>query len=385
MRVSIIQPSLAKYRVPVFALLAQRKDIELKVMYGETLNIPNVAPQGFVGIHSPMTAFRIGSETMLWQSAQIEYATRKHSDVLILSWDIHYLSLIPALIRAKANGVGTILWGHGYSKRERAWRSFFRRQPTYLADTLLFYSQPVADAYRKCFYRNTAAIAVAQNALDQKEIQDAREAWLSCPEKLLQFQIDQKLLASQSILFCSRLEESNRVDLLLKAAAKLISQRRNLQVIVIGTGPAEDSLRCLACDLGINQNVRFVGGIYHQMDLAPWFLSSTVFCYPENIGLSLLHAFGYGLAVITSDKIEAHNPEIAALRPGENGLLYRHGDLDDLEKCLRQALTNVANCMEMGKTALKTVLEDFTLEHMVDGFEHAILASYRKKVNKDDY
>ena len=38
-----------------------------------------------------------------------------------------------------------------------------------------------------------------------------------------------------------------------------------------------------------------------------------VVCYPVNIGLSLLHAFGFGLPVVTGNDIGSHNPGIETL------------------------------------------------------------------------
>ena len=114
------------------------------------------------------------------------------------------------------------------------------------------------------------------------------------------------------------------------------------------------------------------GPIYDQMQLAPWFLNAEVFCYPQNIGLSLLHAFGYGLPVVTADRVEAQNPEIAALEHGKNGLTYAHGDADALAAALRQLLDQAPLRQEMSGRAEQTVREDFTIERMVDGMEAAV-------------
>lgn len=99
----------------------------------------------------------------------------------------------------------------------------------------------------------------------------------------------------------------------------------------------------------------------------------------ENIGLSLLHAFGYGLPVVTSDRLDAQNPEIEALRPSQNGLLYRHGDFKALAESLRELLTNEALRNALSKEAQRTVTEDFSLERMVDGFDKAIQLSVKRR------
>jgi len=171
----------------------------------------------------------------------------------------------------------------------------------------------------------------------------------------------------------SRLLYENRVDLLLHAAAHLVSDGfQDLSVVVIGAGSDEARLKALASRLGITQQLRMPGAIYDEMELAPWFLSADVYCYPVNIGLSVLHAFGYGLPVVTSNNIDAHNPEIEALEDGKNGLLYQDGSTRALAAALNRVLNDRALCKHMKARASETVADRFSLPTMVDGFECAI-------------
>ena len=378
-RVTIVQPSLAKYRVPVYRALAQRPGIELQVVYAESTGIPNVAPEGFAANLYPLHLVRIGPGHMLWHGAQVNHATREHCDVLILSWDVHYASLIPALLRAKANGVSTILWGHGYSKRERPWRAWLRQIPARLSDTLLFYSEKPARAYVDKYGFEQRCVVVAPNALDQTAIATARVAWLGMPDEMTRFKEANGLVGKRTILFCSRLDKANRVDLLLRATAEIRRTIQDVCLLIVGSGEAEADLRCLAEELNLGEHIRFVGATYDEMALAPWFLSADVFCYPENVGLSLLHAFGYGLPVVTSDRLDAQNPEIEALRPNQNGLLYRHGDFMALVGTLSELLANNTLRNALSRDAQRTVKEEFSLERMVDGFEKAIGLSVKRR------
>ena len=106
-RVAVVQPSLAKYRIPVFRELASRPGIDLAVHYGKAEGIPNVAPEGFRAVEAPIRA----AGGAKWQQAQVALASRGECDVLVLGWDLHYASLVPALLRARAQRVGTVLWG----------------------------------------------------------------------------------------------------------------------------------------------------------------------------------------------------------------------------------------------------------------------------------
>lgn len=370
-RVLMHQPALPEYRIPVLRELAHREDIDFTLYYDiKKGGPPSVTDVDFVARPSEPDRPNPLARRLAWRRVQWRFATRKHADVLILPWNLHYSSLVPALLRARVNRVPTILWGHGYSKNEATWRDWPRYRVSRLATALVFYNRRVAESYcRRGAGRDR--VFVALNSLDQRPIQQAKEPWLSDPHRLEAFRADHDL-PGPVILYVSRLLPENRVDLLIEAGARLKAAHPDLRIVVIGAGPAEASLKQLAADRRMTAHVHFVGAIYDQSELAPWFMSSDLFCYPENIGLSVLHAFGYGLPVVTSDHVASQNPEIEALRDSENGLLYRHGDLNDLTRALGDLLSSPERRQEMGAEALRTVTEDFTLSTMVDGLLAAI-------------
>ncbi len=370
-RVVVQQPALPKYRVPVFRELASRPGIDLMLYYAALPHIRNLKPEGFAGEHVPMWHRELMGHPIYWHRPQWDHATRQDSDVQILSWDLHYASLVPSLLRAKAHRVGTVLWGHGISKHEARWRAFPRHKVAGLATALLLYNRTVARHYVELGF-DPASVFVALDALDQAPIQAARQWWLDRPEELAAFRRQQSLEMGPNIIFVSRLEPDNRLDLLLKAAPALLSRHPGLKIMIVGKGGDENRLRALADALDLVGRVIFAGAIYDEMKLAPWMLSSDVFAYPVNMGLSVLHAFGYGLPVVTSDRLELHGPEIEALRPGVNGLLYRHGDIDALAETLSGLLADEQRRQRMSAEAHRTATQEFSLKNMVDGMEAAI-------------
>ncbi|MCC5829096.1 MAG: glycosyltransferase family 4 protein [Phycisphaeraceae bacterium] len=373
-RVTIQQPGLAQYRRPVYAVLAKRQGIVPLVLYDHKRRggPPLVEPEGFQA--APVTAQRVRTPLgpLLWHSAHFRAVNRKEADVAILSWSTRYLSLFPALIKARLAGVPVILWGHGFSKSERSIKRWLRNLPTRLAAATLFYNHTAAQRFIDETGRRESTF-VALNALDQAPIQEARRHWLDRPEELAAFRERENLTAGRTILFVSRLDAPNHLDWLLDATAILAADMPELRVVIIGNGePEKGRLQSMVRERELERHVRFLGAIYREPELAPWFLCSDVFCYPANIGLSILHAFGYGLPVVTSDRTESQNPEIEALRPGENGMTYVDGDVRDLARTLRALLGDATLRKRLGEEALATALDRFTLENMVDGFERAI-------------
>lgn len=371
-RVIVQQPCLTRYRIPVFRALAAREGIDLTVAYGEEAGITNAEPDGFNGIFVPLHDYELGRTLVRWHAAQPRFATREHADVVVLSWSTRYVTLLPALIRARWNNVGTVLWGHGYSKSESGVRENARMQLGRLADCMLFYNTTTAqELVNRRFIANEQSF-IALNSLDQDPIQTQRDLYKRSPDLLDAFRREHDLVGKRVVLFVSRLYESNRVELLLRATAQLRPHIPGLVTAIVGTGPDLDRLKSVAEQLGIADAVRFPGAIYEESKIAPWFLASDLFCYPNNIGLSILHAMGYALPVVTSDATDAQNPEIEALVPGENGDIYSDGNVDSLTEKIRGVLIDPALRKRMSDHALATATTGFSLNRMVDGFESAI-------------
>ena len=104
-----------------------------------------------------------------------------------------------------------------------------------------------------------------------------------------------------------------------------------------------------------------------------------MFCYPANIGLSIFHAFGFGLPVVTCDDLSGQNPEIEAIKPGLNGKLYSHENVPSLAAALRTVMTDRELAAKMSAEAIRTVEEEFTLPNMVAGMATAVRDLAAKK------
>jgi len=97
-----------------------------------------------------------------------------------------------------------------------------------------------------------------------------------------------------------------RVDLLIEAVYKLLrrnaSLRKNLLVVIGGTGPITPQLKKMASSLGLNDLVVFTGWIPGDV-IHLYYLASDIYVLPsssESAPLSLLEACAYGLPVITT-------------------------------------------------------------------------------------
>jgi glycosyltransferase involved in cell wall biosynthesis len=363
LRLTIVQPTLAAYRGPVFARLDRERDIDLHLVYASTPTLKNVEPVGFRGSFHPMTIRHFRGHPFYWQQAQLDLATPAECDVLMLNWDVHYLSLVPALMKARRNGVGTVLWGHGYSSHTGALRSAPRRMLARLADACVFYNFRGRSMYVDAGL-DPAKLFVAPNSIDSARatLDDSRIASLRA------------LGASPNVptaLFIARLSPERKVEQLIEATESVLQTGRAMQLVIIGDGSAAPALRSLVAARGLSDRVFFTGALYDESSLAPWFDLARLVVLPSYTGLSLLHAFCYGRAVLTSDALDASMPESEALVPGVNGALFRSGDVADLARKMSELLFDEPRCHAMGAAARKTVDQTYNLDRMVDGLASA--------------
>lgn len=376
-RLCLLQPALPKYRIPVFRELASRPGIKFRLFYSSDEPVTNVEPSGFEGetIKSRMISKR---PRLLWRQAQIDLIDPSRFDVVMAGWNTRYLSLVPSLLLAHKRGIPTVLWGHGYSKSETFSRRFLRDRTGNLASAILFYG---ATARNRFVERNgrPERTFVAPNSLDQREIQAARNAWLAKPDELRAFKEQHGLLPGPVLLFVSRLSPENRTDMLLRAGAILRKDYPDLRIVIVGGGAEDASLRAVAKDCGIEDRTIFTGPIYEESQLAPWFISSDLFVYPRNVGLSLLHAMGYGLPVITTDYEPSWAPEVDALQPWINGMTYQDGSIDALAHIVGTVLSDRERLQRMKASAFHTATVEYSLNKMVNGMEAAIRYAYERR------
>lgn len=366
LRVLLQQPALPHYRVPVFRALDARPGLRLTVIYGTRPGLRNASPDGLDATLVTDRALEVRGRRLIWQHEQVRAAAGGY-DVLVMYWDLHFASLPPSILIARARGSGVVLWGHGYSKQESPFRRRARVTVGKMAHALLFYDDHTCESYARAGFRRER-LFVAPNTMDTSASLQAQSSWSA--RAIADFRTSQQL-QQFTVLFVSRLEEDNGLRLLLRAVALLRVSGCSVTLVVIGDGAGRAALEREAELLRINDCVRFLGAIYDESQLAPWFIASSVFCYPENIGLSLIHAFSYGLPVITSDWRCAQGPEFDALSPGVNGMVFRHRDLQSLVSSLRDLSTSPDLRNRLSAGARETHRRR-SVAAMVNGLEAAI-------------
>ncbi|MGA1517955.1 MAG: glycosyltransferase [Phycisphaerales bacterium] len=372
LRVALCQPLIPQYRVPVYARLAASPGIDLTVWAsrGARGSLKSAPTEGlFEVVESEVRWFG----PLLWQPNSLAcMRTTPPPDVVMLNWNSRALEMPIAVRRARRRGIGTVLWSHGFGTKAPLVGDWGRRSFARSADAFMLYGPTGREKLRREGFP-PEKLFMAVNALDQSPIQAAVADWSADPTRLEAFRAEHGLGDDPVMLYIARLEPEKRPDLAVDALAR-VAERVPARLVLIGDGSVRGDLEAQAKRLGVRERVHFAGALYDDRDIAPWALNSKVLVHPGAIGLSIFHACGYRLPVVTSDRVEIQMPEFETHVDGENGLLYRHGDAEHLADRLLAILEDEPRRLKMAEAAFEVVSGPTgrNIEGMVGGILEAI-------------
>lgn len=137
------------------------------------------------------------------------------------------------------------------------------------------------------------------------------------------------------LTFVGRLTASKKLDMLLDAMALLASDERACNLVLIGDGPARESLEKRAEESGLADRVWFYGETYDDHIIGTFLYHSAACVSPGNVGLTAIHALMFGTPVVTHDNGNRQGPEYEAVEPGVSGSLFTEGDTAALAAGIR--------------------------------------------------
>jgi glycosyltransferase involved in cell wall biosynthesis len=372
LRVAVVTNLLPHYRVEFFRRLFQRSDMEVRLfcqaaIKGVTLQ---VAHDRFPDHVTLVSTTGLKEDRLCWQWLPWRRLLASF-DVLFVYGNPRIFSNVVLATVARVMGKSVVIAGQAHTAgagevAERLRLSWWRQ-----FDNLLVYTDGEARWLRARGF-NRQHIVGLNNGLDQHRIDQAAERWDET--RLATWRLAADVEGRNLILSCARLEPKNRYDLWLSALPAVISRYPNALWCVIGDGSERPALETQARRLGVTEHVRWLGGIHEEEALAPWFLTSRLLVHPAGIGLTLLHAFGYGLPVVTQDAAAGQMPEFDAFEAGETGLLYRRGDPKNLADTVCRCLVDEPARLRMAARARKIARERFNVDIMVERF--ALIAKH---------
>lgn len=171
-----------------------------------------------------------------------------------------------------------------------------------------------------------------------------------------------------ALLWAGRFIDWKHPECAVEIARRLKQDGYNFTLNIIGTGYMEEELKALISDYGLENSVFMLGSmspenVRENMEKSEIFLFTSD--RQEGWGAVLNESMNSGCAVVASSAIGSV-PFL--LNSGENGFIYRDGDLDALYSKVKYLLDNPQKAKQFGKQAYKTLCNEWNAENAAKRF-----------------
>lgn len=171
--------------------------------------------------------------------------------------------------------------------------------------------------------------------------------------------------SADGVLLCvGRLSASKGQRVLLQALKRLADQAIYPQLILAGAGDEEPILREMAFDLGLAQQVKFLGAVNFDT-VRTLYQQADVFVLPsfaEGIPVVLMEAMASGLPCISTQITGI--PEL--IEHQKTGLLISAGDDEALSLAIAKLLLQPGYRQQLARAAVHTISQSYSLERNLD-------------------
>lgn len=186
--------------------------------------------------------------------------------------------------------------------------------------------------------------------------------------------------AEPTLLYLGRLKRYKRVDLILRAVARLRERGRPVRLIVAGRGDHAKALRRLRAELDLEAVVEMRGFVDDDEKLRLFRRAWVhVLTSPkEGWGITNLEAAACGTPTVASDSPGLRDSVV----DGETGLLVPHADVDALADALERLLADDALRARLGDGA-RVFAERFSWRKAIDDTERHLAEVVSRYVRRE--
>jgi 1,2-diacylglycerol 3-alpha-glucosyltransferase len=174
------------------------------------------------------------------------------------------------------------------------------------------------------------------------------------------------------LISVGRLAAEKNWETLLQAFAKVYPEHHDLRLVLIGDGPARESLQALASELGIAARITFTGSVPFE-EIPAYLKAADAFSFAsitEVQGLVTIEAMAAGLPIVAVDGSGTRD----IVEHAKQGFLVEN-DADALAKGLHELLSDPQQMKRFSHNALKKAKAfdvDQLSKQMISVYEQAI-------------
>jgi glycosyltransferase involved in cell wall biosynthesis len=268
----------------------------------------------------------------------------------------------------KKTGINYVSTCHGFFRPH-----FYRKNFPYWGARVIAISQPVKEHLVREHGVAEDKVVVIHNGVEREKF--SRSYSSEEKAKLRKFF---SLASAPTIGIIARLSPVKGHLYLLQAFAKIIKEKPEAQLFIVGDGPEEKNLKALALRLGIKERVVFYPSL---ADTADALALIDIFVLPslqEGLGLGILEAQAAGKPVVASD-IGGIG---AIIRQGENGFLTPPKDVARLAEAISKLLDDGRLCRQLGERGREIVSSEFSLNQEITAVEGVYRSAIEENIHQ---
>jgi len=362
-----------QYQAPLLRLISAEPDIDLTVFFCSDLSVREYHDVGFGQAlqwdvplldgyrHEFLPAFGGTDRLSFWRPLTHGLARRLDEGNFDALW-IHgwgYWSHLLAVSSARRRGVKILMRGESglhLTTRGRVRRGLKRILMHYLVTNVDAFLT-IGEHNRKYYLHHGAAperLFPVPYSVDNAFFQE--KAASAGPDRERLRTLLGLAPGRPVILYASKMIERKRPGDLLEAYIQLSgdgTREPDPYLLFIGDGELRPELEARTARLNWN-SIKFLG-FKNQTELPGYYDLCDVFVLPsvqEPWGLVINEVMNAGRAVIVSDEVGCA-PDL--VKSGENGYVFKAGDISDLRNALVSVLSNLEMTRDMGRKSLEII------------------------------
>ena len=352
-RIIFLQPALPSYRLDFFNRLYESYGAGMRVYF----SVADLGVLTAMGTR-PEWAREIGpilhpTRGMEWQVGALNVQFLR-DDIVVVCGAPRTISTLLVLVKARILGIRTIWWGQYWSPTAISWRHSLRMRLSRLANALLFYTDSEVARFFEDGWYHPGPVGALNNGIDLITVRKLREEYVPCKRH-------------RNVLFIGRLTIKAELEVMIRALAE--PSLMDVCLHVVGGGVNEIALRTEAISLGVSERITWHGETIDEVRIAQVANRCAIFVYPGAVGLSLVHAMGYGLPCVVHNLKLQHMPEIAAFTENITGVTFETRSSASLSKAIVQLLEAPSIRSSMALNCKRITDVQFNSEAMAQKFK----------------
>lgn len=166
------------------------------------------------------------------------------------------------------------------------------------------------------------------------------------------------------LFYAAELNHNKHQDLLINVVNILKDKIPNIKLLLAGSGPLENEYKELAKELGVENNIEFLG---YRSDITNLLMMSDIAVASsrrEGLPVNVMEAMATGLPLVVTE-VRGHNDLV---RDGENGYIVNLNDINGFAKSIEKLYNNKDLRYKYGKKGIELV-QKYSLENVLKELE----------------